>query len=85
MKVIVRCRPFLSSEIRLGEKSCLTIDKDTNQVSLLRDRHTKEYKSFRFDGVFDEYSSQQDVYSEAAFTVVEKAFTGYNGTVFAYG
>jgi hypothetical protein len=51
----------------------------------LRERSTKEYKTFRFDGVFDEYSSQQDVYSEAAFNVVENSFTGYNGTVFAYG
>jgi len=25
------------------------------------------------------------VYSEAAFSVVENSFTGYNGTVFAYG
>jgi type II secretory ATPase GspE/PulE/Tfp pilus assembly ATPase PilB-like protein len=25
------------------------------------------------------------VYSESAFSVVESCFTGYNGTVFAYG
>ncbi len=51
----------------------------------MRDKRHNEFKTFRFDGVFDEYSTQQDVYSEAAFSVVENSFTGYNGTVFAYG
>lgn len=44
-----------------------------------------QYKSFRFDEVFDEFSTQSEIYSEAAFSVVEDAFKGYNGTVFAYG
>ena len=82
---MVRCRPFLDSEVRKKENRSCTIDKETNQISLLRDRRTNEYKTFKFDGVFDEYSTQQDVYSEAAFSVVENSFTGYNGTVFAYG
>jgi len=51
----------------------------------MRERLTREYKTFRYDAVFNELSSQQDVYSEAAFSVVEGSFTGYNGTVFAYG
>ena len=57
VKVIVRCRPFLESEKRKNENSCITIDLDSNQVSILRDRNTREYKTFRFDSVFDEYSS----------------------------
>ncbi len=51
----------------------------------MRDKRQNELKTFRYDSVFDEYSTQQDVYSEAAFSVVENSFTGYNGTVFAYG
>lgn len=75
----------MESEIRKKENKSCTIDKETNQISLLRDKRHNETKTFRYDSVFDEYSSQQDVYSEAAFSVVENSFTGYNGTVFAYG
>jgi kinesin family protein 3/17 len=35
--------------------------------------------------VFDSTSTQQQIYSEAAFQLVEDSFSGYNGTVFAYG
>ena len=85
VKVVVRCRPFLPQELECNERKCVVIDKDTQQVCLMRDSSQRECKTFRFDGVFDEYSSQQDVYGEAAFSVVENTFTGYNGTVFAYG
>lgn len=85
VKVIVRCRPFLDAELKRNEQSSLLVEKDTNQVSILRDRASHEYKTFRFDAVFDEHASQQDIYNEAAFSVVEGSFSGYNGTVFAYG
>jgi len=38
-----------------------------------------------YDEVFDENSTQQEIYQEAAFSIVEESFEGYNGTVFAYG
>ena len=85
VKVIVRCRPFLPNEVKKQEKNCIFVENETNQVSILRERHSREYKTFRYDGVFDEHCSQQDVYGLAAFAVVEKSFAGYNGTVFAYG
>ena len=43
------------------------------------------YKTFRFDDVFDWESNQKEIYAEAAFSVVEESFKGYNGTIFAYG
>lgn len=56
--MIVRCRPFLDSEIKRNEnKVCVFVEKESNQVSIMRDKHTKEYKTFRYDGVFDEYSN----------------------------
>jgi hypothetical protein len=72
------------------------IDKPTRQVSLLKPNESgnishrqvanlDQYKTFRFDEVFDPNSTQEQVYSEAAFTLVEDSFQGYNGTVFAYG
>ena len=40
---------------------------------------------FRFNHVFDEQSSQQDVYDVAAKPILEQVLRGYNGTIFAYG
>ena len=51
-------------------------------VSALR---SNEAKTFTFDSVYDEHSTQQQVYEEIGFPIVESTVAGYNGTVFAYG
>ena len=38
-----------------------------------------------FDSVFDEKSSQDDIFQEAGKFVVENALKGYNGSIFVYG
>ncbi|OEH77148.1 kinesin motor domain-containing protein [Cyclospora cayetanensis] len=43
-----------------------------------------EYK-FRFDGIFDQDATQEDVFQGAALPVVDDALRGINGTIFAYG
>jgi hypothetical protein len=40
---------------------------------------------FTFDKVFDENSTQKDVYAYAATSVVDGVIEGFNGTIFAYG
>jgi chromosomal replication initiation ATPase DnaA len=40
---------------------------------------------FSFDKVFQGGCSQEEVYSRVGHEVVESAFEGFNGTVFAYG
>ena len=44
-----------------------------------------EVKPFTFDTVFDEHSTQDDVYEKVAKNIIEGALSGYNGTLFAYG
>ena len=57
VKVIVRCRPFVAREHQ--EKQVVTVDKELRQISLLKDEKPKAtYKTFRFDEVFDEHSTQ---------------------------
>ena len=41
--------------------------------------------TFRFNHVFDENSTQQDVYDVAAKPILDQVLKGYNGTIFAYG
>ena len=35
--------------------------------------------------MFDELSTQQEVYEQSSFSLVENVLNGYNGTIFAYG
>lgn len=42
-------------------------------------------KVFTFDQVFTEQDSQQFIYEQSAFSLVEQVVDGYNGTIFAYG
>lgn len=42
-------------------------------------------KQFAFDSVYGVDSTQNQVYDESAFPLVEQVLAGYNGTIFAYG
>ena len=44
-----------------------------------------EIKPFTFDTVFDEHSTQDEVYDKVAKNIIDGALSGYNGTLFAYG
>lgn len=78
VKVAVRVRPLLPKEKISGEKRCVRVFPDTNQVVLGTD------KGFTFDHVLSPQSTQGDVY-QSVEPLVESLFEGYNATVFAYG
>jgi kinesin family protein 18/19 len=42
-------------------------------------------QTFMFDRVFDENTSQSDVYESTTKNLLESVINGYNATVFAYG
>lgn len=42
-------------------------------------------RTFTFDVVYGEESTQNEVYDECGFSLVESVLEGYNGTMFAYG
>ncbi|CAH8430024.1 unnamed protein product [Schistosoma turkestanicum] len=45
----------------------------------------KEFYNFQFDAIFNTKVGQDQVFSDVAKPVIEKALLGYNGTIFAYG
>ena len=45
----------------------------------------KESHAFQFAEVFDQDTSQDEVFATVAAPVVMNCLEGYNGTVFAYG
>jgi DNA replication protein DnaC len=54
-------------------------------MSSLASKDQVVVRSFAFTKVFGQEDTQEDVYEEAAFSLVENVIAGYNGTIFAYG
>lgn len=44
-----------------------------------------ENKTFNYDYVADEDSSQEEVFHKIAKPIIDSCLEGYNGTIFAYG
>lgn len=83
VKVIVRCRPFVKTEKQKKCKSIIEVDQQTSQISI--QKADNSFKTFRYDAVAAMESSQVDVYTNSAFSMIESAIQGYNATIFAYG
>ncbi|CAG9314004.1 unnamed protein product [Blepharisma stoltei] len=83
VKVVIRVRPLNSSEISRKNSNIIEVDKELNQLSILDPKLIS--KPFAFDAIYDETYTQQQIYDETAFPLVESVLKGYNGTIFAYG
>uniref|UniRef100_A0A673IIB0 Kinesin-like protein kif7 n=1 Tax=Sinocyclocheilus rhinocerous TaxID=307959 RepID=A0A673IIB0_9TELE len=79
VQVAVRVRPLLPKEILHNHERCITADPEEKRVTLGHDRH------FHCDFVFEDNSTQEDVYTECVQPLIEAFFHGFNATVFAYG
>uniref|UniRef100_A0A8C9VKL8 Kinesin family member 7 n=1 Tax=Scleropages formosus TaxID=113540 RepID=A0A8C9VKL8_SCLFO len=79
VQVAVRVRPLLPKELLHSHESCITADPEQKRVTLGHDHH------FHCDFVFEENSSQEEVYSACVQPLIEAFFQGFNATVFAYG
>uniref|UniRef100_A0A8C1UP66 Kinesin family member 7 n=1 Tax=Cyprinus carpio TaxID=7962 RepID=A0A8C1UP66_CYPCA len=79
VQVAVRVRPLLPKEILHNHESCITADPEEKRVTLGNDRH------FHCDFVFEDNSTQEEVYTECVQPLIEAFFHGFNATVFAYG
>jgi len=79
VQVAVRVRPLLPKEILHNHESCITADPEEKRVTLGNGRH------FHCDFVFEESSTQEDVYRDCVQPLIEAFFNGFNATVFAYG
>lgn len=59
-------------------------NKRASKRSNIMDRRAKDLR-FIFDRVFDEKSSNQDIFNHTTKTIIDGVLNGYNCTVFAYG
>ncbi|BAH90995.1 Os01g0260100 [Oryza sativa Japonica Group] len=79
IRVFCRIRPFHHEE-SYSSRNLFTLD-ESNVFLKVAETKRKQYK---FDKVFDQFSTQGDVFSEVE-PVIKSALDGYNVCIFAYG
>jgi kinesin family member 11 len=83
---VFQTRPTNEREKQRNAKQIVTCENDKKQVTLSYGTGKKAVsKSFSFDKVFGQYSTQAEVFTSMVAPVVDEVMEGYNCTVFAYG
>ncbi|XP_063985687.1 uncharacterized protein LOC135166895 [Diachasmimorpha longicaudata] len=84
IKVAIKVRPLIKREERdnLPEQWAIDNNKITQFDVETKKRGETEYS---FDYIFDQKSTNEDVFKATVLPVVEAAMRGFNGTIFAYG
>jgi hypothetical protein len=85
VKVAVRCRPFNRREKDL-EATCIVEVRDGRTIELKHPTDaSREPSIFTFDHAYFWDSRQEDLYADLGKPILDKAISGFNGTIFAYG
>ncbi|MCQ2817368.1 MAG: hypothetical protein MJ252_08905 [archaeon] len=79
IKVILRIRPKTEREF---SKKTIPMMTTPNSITITTN---KDKKTFNFDYVAPEETSQSEMFENAAKEICDKALEGYNGTIFVYG
>lgn len=77
IRVVCRVRPLNSSE---NNEECVKFPNNNEDNCV-----TIGSKVYLYDKVFKPCSTQENVYNNAAKSIVTDVLAGYNGTIFAYG
>lgn len=82
LRVMCRIRPFLPSEV-INKKSQMETYNVSSDTITIRE-NGKYNKSFEFDYIFNQQSSQNEVYEEATL-LIQSMLQGNNVCIIAYG
>ena len=85
VKVAMRCRPLNKQEMSDGRQVVIQIAPSRGEIVVKATSGENEDKVFTFDNVFDWNATQENIYSDTAYPIVQSVIEGYNGTIFAYG
>jgi kinesin family protein 3/17 len=86
IKVVFRVRPLNSKEKQVGCGIATVAHEDKGVIEISSpDGGLDSTKTFTFDAVFSQKSSQRHIYDVCAAPVVQSVLEGFNGTVFCYG
>ena len=82
MRIMCRLRPFLINEIKNKKSNMETIS--INNDTILIQELNKTPKKFEYDYVFDEQSTQEDIYEEVSL-LIQSMIHGNNICIMSYG
>lgn len=85
VKVAVRVRPFVQSEINRGCVKILEKTSGEPQITITGESNSKTQDMYTFNNVFMPEDSQETVYKDCIESILPKLFEGYNVTILAYG
>ncbi|KAG7358259.1 kinesin motor domain containing protein [Nitzschia inconspicua] len=83
IRVYLRLRPKNKLEALKRSKDCVRLHENPNDITV--ESPLLGESTFSFDQVFDEFSTQEEVYRECLSSLPQKLIQGINVTVFAYG
>lgn len=89
LMVAVRIKPLSTNETGrslyvVDPKTIVVEETEKERDDVLRQKRTGQ-KRYAFDVVFDEDSTQDEVYEKTTKSLVKDILVGFNATVFAYG
>ncbi|KAJ8975927.1 hypothetical protein NQ317_014887, partial [Molorchus minor] len=82
VKVAVRVRPLVPSEISKGCKEIVDVVEQNEQIII---KSTDKDKAFTFNYVLPSHTPQEELYSRSVKPIIGNLFKGYNVTILAYG
>eukprot|EP00036_Acanthoecidae_sp_10tr_P011999 CAMPEP_0182916904 /NCGR_PEP_ID=MMETSP0105_2-20130417/1205_1 /TAXON_ID=81532 ORGANISM="Acanthoeca-like sp., Strain 10tr" /NCGR_SAMPLE_ID=MMETSP0105_2 /ASSEMBLY_ACC=CAM_ASM_000205 /LENGTH=938 /DNA_ID=CAMNT_0025053873 /DNA_START=81 /DNA_END=2897 /DNA_ORIENTATION=- len=85
IRVYARLRPYGDFSRARGDKECITLKGTDKLVVKDENRQNVQDVEYKYDHVFDQVVTQQEVYDEACRPLVDSVIRGYNGTLMAYG
>ena len=88
IKIYARIRPsenrFEGLQSSESKQICVKIGKEGDREQLFSKAPSSRHE-FKFNTVFEEDASQEEVFETVARHMVDAFLEGYNGTIFAYG
>eukprot|EP00736_Rhodelphis_marinus_P006981 Rmarinus@m.24104 len=84
VRVAVRSRPLTEKEITEDCKPIVTVDLSSRSATVVHPE-LETTSAFVYDYVYDENSTQMEVFEDLGSPVLDYAFKGFNATIFAYG
>ena len=85
IRVAVRCRPLNARE--RNEGASVVFKREGSSTVVLSDpaSGTNAPRRFAFDFVYDDEAEQHELFRDVGRPILDRAFAGFNGTIFAYG
>jgi DNA uptake protein ComE-like DNA-binding protein len=87
VRVVARIRPLLSSERDIDRilSKHAGADDSSSIVKIPNPKNLSEEYSFQFNSVYDQDSTQQQIFETEVSPTIKQLFSGHDVTIFAYG